>query len=294
MQLFETMTRMGFPKHLVALLQQLYCDQKGVGKWNGTLSQPFQILSGVRQGCVISPSLFSLYTEDIMRDAEIGHLGVDVGGQKLSNLRYAADTALLAISERDIDELVERVNEAGKTKLLNLNVKKTKLMRIDKRDEHKHEVKVNGVAIAEVESFKYLGSVKTRFGDCSKDIKTRIAIAKRKTLELTDIWKSQQIDKTVKIKLVKTLIWPIISNGAEASILSTANEKKFMAAEQWIYRRMLRVSWKERRTNESIFEEIGKAPGLLPQVVKNKLSYFGHTCREGGCQIAKAAILDLK
>ena len=229
-----------------------------------------------------------------MRDAEISHLGVDVGGQKLSNLRYADDTALLANSERDVDELVERVNEAGKTKLLNLNVKKTKLMRIDKRDEHKHEVKVNGVAIEEVESFKYLGSVKTRFGDCSKDIKTRIAIAKRKTLDLTDIWKSRQIDKTVKIKLLKTLIWPIISYGAETSRLSTANEKKLMAAEQWIYRRMLRVSWKERRTNESIFEEIGEAPGLLPQVVKNKLSYFGHTCREGGCKIVKAAILGLK
>ena len=141
-----------------------------------------------------------------MRDAEIGHLGVDVGGQKLSNLRYANDTAVLANSERDIDELVERVNEAGKTKLLNLNVKKTKLMRINKRDEHKHEVKVNGVAIEEVESFKYLGSAKTRFGDCSKDIKTRITIAKRKTLELTDIWKSRQIDKTVKIRLLKTLI----------------------------------------------------------------------------------------
>ena len=209
-----------------------------------------------------------------MRDAEIGYLGVDVGGQKLSNLRYADDTALLANSERDVDELVERVNEAGKTKLLNLNVKKTKLMRIDKRDEHKHEVKVNGVAIVEVESFKYLGLVETRFGDCSKDIKTRIAIAKRETLELTDIWKSRQIDKTVNIKLVKTLIWPIISYGAEDSTLSTANEKKLMAAEQWIDRRMVRVSWKERGTNESIFEQIGEAPGLLLQVVRRKLFFF--------------------
>ena len=93
---------------------------------------------------------------------------------------------------------------------------------------------------------------------------------------------------------MKTLIWPIISYGAQASTLSTANEKKLVAAEQCIYKRMLRVSWKERRTNESIFEEIGEAPGLLPQVVKNKLSYFGHTCREDGCQIVKAAILGLK
>ena len=53
-----------------------------------------------------------------------------------------------------------------------------------------------------------------------------------------------------------------------SSTLSTANEKKLTAAEQWICRRMLRVRWKERRTNESIFEEIGEAPGLLPQVVK--------------------------
>ena len=266
----------------------------GIVRWNGEHNEPFDIRSGVRQGCIVSPSLFSLYTEDILREADIGHLGVDVGGRKLSNLRYASDTALLASTANDIDELVEKVNDSGKEKLVNFNVKKTKLLRIDKRNEHTYEVTVNGAKIEEVDYFKYLGSVKTRYGSCSKDIKTRVAIAKKKTLDLTNVWKNRNIEKNVKIKLVKTLIWSVITYGAEAWTMFIADEKKIMAAEQWIYRRMLRVSWCERRTNESILEEVGEAPGLLPQTINNKLAYFGHMCREGGCQLTKAAVLGLK
>ena len=121
-----------------------------------------------------------------------------------------------------------------------------------------------------------------------------MAIAKKKALDPTNVWKNRNIDKNVKIKLVKTLIWPVITYGAEAWTMSIADEKKIMATEQWIYRRMLRVSWRERRTNESILEEVGEAPGLLHQIIKNKLAYFGHMCREGGCQLTKAAVLGLE
>ena len=139
---------------------------------------------------------------------------------------------------------------------------------------------MNGAAIEKVENFKYLVSIKTRYGDCSKDIKIPMTIAKKKMLELTEVWKSQKIDRTVKIKLLKTLIWPIITNGAEAWTCPEQSRRGSKAIEQWLYKRMLRVSWKEKRTNESILEEVEEEPGVLPQVVKNKLLHFGPTCRE--------------
>ena len=75
-------------------------------------------------------------------------------------------------------------------------------------------------------------------------------------LDLTDIWKSKRINRGLKVKLVKVLIWLVIAYGTEAWILSSADEKKLISTELWLYRRMLRISWEEKRTNESIYEEL--------------------------------------
>ena len=77
---------MGFPKHIVALIQNLYDGPVGTIKWDGKNTPEFSILKGVRQGCIISPHLFNLYTENIMREADIGDFGVSVGGQRISDM----------------------------------------------------------------------------------------------------------------------------------------------------------------------------------------------------------------
>ena len=94
----------------------------------------------------------------------------------------------------------------------------------------------------------------------------------------------------LKVKLVQSLIWPIITYGAEAWTLRKADEKRIKTVEMWLYRRMLRIGWREHRTNESILRELNITPGLLAAVVYKKLSYFGHTCREGGCDLTRSAL----
>ena len=90
-QMFDIPTEMGFPKHLVALLEALYNDQSAVIRWNGRHSSAFKIERGVRQGCILSPHLFNLYTESVMREAGIEEMGIKIGGKLVSNLRYAND-----------------------------------------------------------------------------------------------------------------------------------------------------------------------------------------------------------
>ena len=119
---------MGFPKHLVALLEALYNEQSAVIRWNGRHSSAFKIERGVRQGCILSPHLFNLYTESVIREAGIEEMGIQIGGKLVSNLRYADDTALCANSQEEAERLIGKVNIIGKSRLLKLNVKKTKLL----------------------------------------------------------------------------------------------------------------------------------------------------------------------
>ena len=86
-QLFNIMIDMGFPRHIVALLQGLYIDHTPVIRWNEQSTPPFSIGKGVRQGCIVSPRLFTLYTEQVMREAELGEFGVPTGGRKVTDMR---------------------------------------------------------------------------------------------------------------------------------------------------------------------------------------------------------------
>ena len=288
-QLFDILSEIGFPKYLISLLEALYIDQLAVIRWNGNHTNAFNIDKGVRQGCILSPHLFSLYTESVMQEAEIEKMGVRIGGKLISNLRYADDTALCAHSQEEAEQLLSKVNDAGRDRLLKLNVKKTKLLKVGNTTPNA-TVRVDGEQIDEVEHFKYLGSLKAANGRCEKDIRTRIGMAKKRMLELVTIWKDRGIRQELKVKLVRALVWTVLTYGAEGWTLLKADEKRIQAAEMWIYRRMLRISWKERRTNESVMLQLSTTRQLLGFVLRRKLSYFGHTHREGGCKLVKTVI----
>jgi hypothetical protein len=289
-QLFDMMNSMGFPRHIVSLIQGLYINQTSVIRWNGKHTEPFPIGKGVRQGCILSPALFCAYTEIIMREADIGDKGILLGGRHRSNFRYADDTALTAGNEEDINEITHSVNNAGTERLLKLNAKKTKLMVISKNETTPPEVCINNVKIEQVDKFKYLGSIKTDDGNCTIDIRARIGRAKKVCLELNNIWKDKDVRKDVKVKLLKALVWPIVSYGAEGWTLKKADENRIMAAEMWFYRRMLRISWTERRTNKGILNELNVRKELLGRIVKRKLSFFGHSMRQHGNELVKECI----
>ena len=186
-------------------------------------------------------------------------------------------------------QLLDKVNAAGAPRLLKLNVKKTKLMTIgDVPDDI--TIRVNNDPVEKVKQFKYLGSLKSTDGDCSKDVNARIAMAKRRMCELTTLWKDRSIPVALKMRLVKTLAWTVLSYGAEAWTLKVRDERKITSMEMWLWRIMLRISWMEKRTDNSIIQELEIKRELLGHVRKRKLSYFGHLCRDHGCQITKTVV----
>ena len=125
----ENSERLGIPDHLTCLLRKLYAGQEATVK-TGHGTDWLQIGKGVCQGCVLSPCLFNLYAEYIMRNAglEEAQAGIKIAGRNIDNLRYTDDTTLMAESEEELKSLLMKVRVESEKVGLKLNVRKTKIM----------------------------------------------------------------------------------------------------------------------------------------------------------------------
>ena len=121
---------MGIPDHLTCLLRNLYAGQEATVRTGHGPTDWFQIGKGVCQGCILSPCLFNLYAEYIMRNAglEEAQARIKISGRNINNLRYADDTTLMAESEEELKSLLMKVNEEREKVGLKLNIQKTKIM----------------------------------------------------------------------------------------------------------------------------------------------------------------------
>ena len=121
---------MGIPDHLTWLLRNLYAGQEATVRTGHGTTDWFQIGKGVRQGCILSPCLFTFYAEYIMRNAglEEAQAGIKIVGRNINNLRYADDTTLMAEREKELKSLLMKMKEKNKEVSLKLNTQKTKIM----------------------------------------------------------------------------------------------------------------------------------------------------------------------
>ena len=121
---------MGIPDHLICLLRNLYAGQEATVRTGHGTKEWFQIGKAVSQGCILSPCLFNLYTEYIMRNAglEEAQAGIKTAWRNINNLRYADDTTLMAESEEELKSLLMQVKEESEKVGLKLNIQKTKIM----------------------------------------------------------------------------------------------------------------------------------------------------------------------
>ncbi|GFS10815.1 endonuclease-reverse transcriptase [Elysia marginata] len=111
------------------------------------------------------------------------------------------------------------------------------------------DIKIDRTSLENVDNFKYLGSIKTSDGTCTKDINTRIAMAKQGMVSLNNIWKDKSIPKPVKFKLLKTLVWPRMLYGCETWTMRKADELKIEAAEMWFFQKITKSAL-ERQKNK--------------------------------------------
>ena len=201
---------MGIPDHLTCPLRNLYAGQEATVRTGHGTTDWFQIGKGVRQGCILSPCLFNLHAEYIMRNAglEEAQAGIKIAGRNINNLRYADDTTLMAESEA-LKRLLMKVKEESEKVGLKLNIQKTKIMAPGPITSWEIDRET-------VSDFIFLGSRITADGDCSHEIKRCLLLGRKVMTNLDSILKSRDITLPTKIRLVKAMVFPVVMYGCES------------------------------------------------------------------------------
>ena len=168
-----------------------------------------------------------------------------------------------------------KVKEESEKVGLNLNIQKTKIMASSPITSWE----IDGETVETVSDFIFLGSKTTAGGHCSHEIKRCLLLGKKVMTNLDSILKSRDITLPTKVHLVKAMVFPVVMYGCQSWTVKKAERQRIDAFELWCWRRLLRVPWTARRSNQSILKEISPGCSLEGLMLKLKLQYFGHLMR---------------
>ena len=208
-----------------------------------------------------------------MRNAglEEAQAGIKIAGRNINNLRYADDTTLMAESEEELKSLLMKVKEGSEKVGLKLNIQKTKIMASSPITSWQ----IDGETVETVADFIVGGSKITTDSDCSHEIKRHLLLGRKAMTNLDSLLKSRDISLPTKVHLVKAVVFPVVTCGCESWTIKKA-ECTIDAFELWCWRRLLRVPWTARRSNQSILKEISPGCSLEGLMLKLKVQYFNH------------------
>ena len=178
--------------------------------------------------------------------------GIKIAGRNINKLRDADDTTLMAESEEELKNLMVKVKEESEKVGLKLNIQKTKIIASGSITSWQ----IDGETVETIADFILRGSKITADGDCSHEIKRRLLLGRRVMTNLDSILKSRDITLSTKIHLLKAMVFPVVVYGCESWIIKKAECQRIYAFELWCWRRLLRVPWTARRSNQSILKEI--------------------------------------
>ena len=201
--------------------------------------------------------------------------GSKIAWRNINDLRYAHDTTLMAESEEELKSLFYKVKEESEKVGLKLNIQNSKIMASGPIASWQ----TDGETMETVTGFFWGGSKITEDGDCSHEIKSCLLLGRKVMTNLDSILKSRDTTLPTKVHLVQDMVFPGVLYGCEIWTIKKAESRRIDAFELCCWRRLLRVLWTARRSNQSILKETSPEYSLVGLMLKLKLQYFGHLTR---------------
>ena len=204
--------------------------------------------------------------------------GIKIARKNINNFRNPDVTNFMAESEEELKTLLMKVKEESEKVGLKLNIQKTKIMASGPITSWE----IDGETVRTVSDFIFGGSKITADSDRSHEIKRRLLLGRKVMTNLDSILKSRDIILSTKVCLVKAMVFPVVMYGCESWTVKKAEHRRIDAFELWCWRRLLRVLWIARRSNQSILKETSPGCSLERLMLKLKLQYFGHLMQRAG------------
>ena len=191
---------------------------------------------------------------------------------EISITSYMQMTPLMAETKEELNSLLLKVKEESEKVGLKLKIQKTKIMASCPITSWQ----IDGEKVETVRDIIFLGSKITADGDCSHEMKRCLLLGRKAMISLDSILESRDITLATKFHLVKAMVCPVVMYGCESWTIKKAECRRIDAFELWCWRRLLRVPWTARISNQSIVKEISPGISLEGMMLKLQLQYFGH------------------
>lgn len=286
----------GIPQDYIAIFKSLYRNSSCCVKTEQGNTDFFKINTGVRQGCLLSPMLFLLVIDFVMRRAMVGrNSGIPwTNENRLTDLNFADDIALLAETRSDIQQMTTRLADEAAKVGLKISNRKTKTMRVHgangANSGRRHErIHIYQDDTDDVDSFCYLGSTMRSNGEADDDVKRRIGLATSVFRRMNNIWRSKSITTEIKITLFKTIVLSTAIYASETWRTTKKIMHQLDVFQQRCLRKILRITYRQRITNSEILKR-SQMRSLHEIVTERRVRLAGHVLRMDDQRIAKTAI----
>ena len=283
------MANYGIPSKIISLVKNTYEGTNCCILHEGGLTESFSIESGVRQGCLLSPFLFLLAVDWIMKETTTGWRNEIQWSlvKQLEDLDFADDLALLAQTHTQMQAKTTKL-EAVSSKLgLKINTDKTKTIRIN--GNAREQIMINYLDIEDVTSFTYLGSVINITGGTYEDVLARIGKARSAFNTLASIWRSREITTTTKLRIFNSNVKSVLLYGSETWRMTEKTVSKLQTFINRCLCRILGIYWPATISNANLWETTGQAP-VRQELTSRKWTWIGHTLRRPNYCIARQAL----
>ena len=278
----------GIPACIVVIIEDMYANNQCAVRTDDGLSEWFDIQTGVKQGCILSPLLFGIAIDFVMRKCTNGKTGIPwLNGTHLEDLDFADDIALMSTSteamQRKTDQLASMAGRVG----LQISFDKTKVMKSP--GSNGDRVQLEGKAIEEVDHFTYLGSCIDREGNTRKEVNSRIAKAAAAFRGLNKIWTSKVISMKTKLRLYNSNVLSVLTYGAESWRMTKETERRLDSFENKCLRKIMGIKWTEFKTTEEV-RKTSEQEMVSKVIRKRRWKYVGHVCRREDTRIPKQVL----